>query len=218
MIAQLNALRALLDESGCAGYGAAIHDSYAFYRLMTMPDAAQIAAQPNVGDADDWQTDNIVADRAALGVPASAAAGTDTVYAGSFGGIYTHQRLYVDLVVESGACVHVTVNFSSDGVPAAAVAIHEKFGYADGLPAGRYTGYVNLEKWVPFGAVCGGTAVQVTGQRKPDDTGVPAGGCLSGRASRRYIHRHRWQYLPCHPGDGGCAGAGAAGGRYKRPA
>lgn len=163
MIAQLNALRALLDESGCAGYGAAIHDSYAFYRLMTMPDAAQIAAQPNVGDADDWQTDNIVADRAALGVPASAAAGTDTVYAGSFDGIYTHQRLYVDLVVESGACARVTVNFSSDGVPAAAVAIHEKFGYADGLPAGRYTGYVNLEKWVPFGAVCGGTAVQVTG-------------------------------------------------------
>ena len=78
-------------------------------------------------------------------------------------GIYTHQRLYVDLVVESGACARVTVNFASDGVPAATVAIHEKFGYADRPPAGRYTGYVNLEKWVPFGAVCGGTAVQVTG-------------------------------------------------------
>ena len=49
MIAQLNALRALLDESGCAGYGAAIHDSYAFYRLMTMPDAAQVRRSPTWG-------------------------------------------------------------------------------------------------------------------------------------------------------------------------
>ena len=71
MIAQQNALRTLLDNSGCTKYGAAIHDSWAFYRLMTMPGAAEIAAQPDIGDTDSWQIDHVVADRTALGLPAA---------------------------------------------------------------------------------------------------------------------------------------------------
>lgn len=162
MITQQNALRTLLENSGCTKYGAAIHDSWAFYRLMTMPSVAEIAAQPNVGSTDSWQIDHVVADESALGLPAALSAGTSASYLGTYTGMYTHQRLYIDLTVETGATAELTLSFSS-GDAVTAVAIHEAFGHADGLSAGRYTGYVNLEKWVPFGAVYAFTTVQITG-------------------------------------------------------
>lgn len=165
MITAQNSMRQKLDTSGCLKYGIAVHDSYAFYTLMTAPTAEEIAQQPDVGSFRNYQISDRIADQSALGVPSAVDNGVSSTYRGSYSKYYsTRYWLAVDITVKSGSTAQMQMKFSytpqgSSQSTEYTVDIGQLLGGNTQLTAGEYRGFINLKKIIPFGAVPDGTTV-----------------------------------------------------------